>query len=112
MGRTNVNNRYSNNDNGNISEEDVILTYVRPNSSKSYKDILQCFICTSNGFTKVGADVWRDLDYHDMASHPVRTFPSLTALSQQYEVLYHLKCEQGVKTTKIIQRRENYGLSG
>mgnify|MGYP000053120230 FL=1 len=94
--------------------EDVILTYVRPINKHSATDILQCYICTNNGFIKIGADVWRDLDYHDVPSHPIKTFPSLAELEKQYEVLYYLKCEQDVKTTKIIygKWRYAYGLSG
>ena len=97
----------------NIRTEDVVLTYVRPINKHGTLDILQCYICTKNGYTKVGIDVWRDLDYHDTPSHPVKTFPSLAELEKQYDVLYQLKCESDVKTTKIIygKRRYAYGLS-
>lgn len=100
--------------NRNIKTEDVIMTYVRPIGENNNNNISQCYFFTKNGYAKVGVDIWRELDYHDIPSHPVRTYDTLGELAQHYEILDYLKYERGKKISKIIYKEERlkYGLSG
>lgn len=84
-------------------EEKVTLTYCSPIGNYNSFDICQVIIY-SNGYCKLGPDVWRELDRCDTSSYPVKGFKSIDEVEKKYVFRPELGCSTE-KITKKIRRK-------
>lgn len=73
----------------------ALLTYCTPvdETLKLQDPYKKEVIIFTNGFCKVGIDVWRELEVHDTSSHPVSKYRSIEELEKEYE----LRTDLGVR---------------
>lgn len=61
-----------------------------PNNAYDTNSLISCDlqgIIFSNGTIKIGVDVWRDLDKHDISQYPFKLFNSMEELQKHYHLI-------------------------